>query len=143
MTVASGPADSVGMRLLMAHMSVIHATVADLGPAGVRAAHSAVIELAKAVAVRRFDDTEPLLAPPLARAAKASPIDISPIRGSLPPHRPARSARPPQSATPAGEDRQSPDWPTPILTLTGRGAGSVCRRPGSPTRSGDECTRPC
>jgi len=41
-----------------------------LGPAGVQAAHSALIELAKAVARRRFDDKEPLLAAALVQAAK-------------------------------------------------------------------------
>ncbi|MDW6056915.1 helix-turn-helix domain-containing protein [Streptomyces sp. FXJ1.4098] len=49
---------------------MIHATIADLSPAGVHAAHSALIELAKAVARRRFDDVEPLLAPALAQAAR-------------------------------------------------------------------------
>ncbi|NGO08282.1 helix-turn-helix domain-containing protein [Streptomyces sp. HC44] len=58
------------MRMLTAHSNMIHATVADLGPAGVHAAHSTLIELAKAVAVRRFDDVEPQLAPALTRAAK-------------------------------------------------------------------------
>ncbi|NGO10062.1 helix-turn-helix domain-containing protein [Streptomyces sp. HC44] len=58
------------MRMLTAHSNMIHATVAELGPAGVHAAHSTLIELAKAVAVRRFDDVEPQLAPALTRAAK-------------------------------------------------------------------------
>ncbi|NGO08278.1 helix-turn-helix domain-containing protein [Streptomyces sp. HC44] len=58
------------MRLFTAHSNMIHATVAELGPAGVHAAHSTLIELAKAVAVRRFDDVEPQLAPALTRAAK-------------------------------------------------------------------------
>ena len=68
--VLTGPADSAEMRLLTAHADMVHATVADLGPAGVHAAHSTLIELAKAVAIRRFDDAEPLLAPTLAQAAK-------------------------------------------------------------------------
>ena len=58
------------MRLLVAHANMLHTTITDLGPAGVHAAHSALIELAKAVARRRFDDVEPLLAPALAQAAK-------------------------------------------------------------------------
>ncbi|WP_328352488.1 helix-turn-helix domain-containing protein [Streptomyces sp. NBC_00445] len=66
----TGPADSPEVRLLVAHTNMVHATIADLGPAGVRAAHSALIELAKAVAVGRFDDVEPRLAPALAQAAK-------------------------------------------------------------------------
>ncbi|MFB7493265.1 AraC family transcriptional regulator [Streptomyces sp. NPDC056161] len=44
--------------------------MADLGPAGVHAAHSTLLELAKAVAGRRFDDAEPLPAPALAQVAK-------------------------------------------------------------------------
>ncbi|MFC4463810.1 helix-turn-helix domain-containing protein [Streptomyces xiangluensis] len=65
-----GLADSAEMRLLTAHTNMVHATMADLGPAGVHAAHSTLIELAKAVAVRRFDDVEPQLGPALTRAAK-------------------------------------------------------------------------
>jgi AraC family transcriptional regulator, positive regulator of tynA and feaB len=44
--------------------------LSGLGPAGVRAAHSTLIELAKAVAQGRFDDHEPRLAPALAQAAR-------------------------------------------------------------------------
>ncbi|MEU2618370.1 helix-turn-helix domain-containing protein [Streptomyces sp. NPDC007157] len=65
-----GPADSAEVRLLVAHSNMIYETVADLSPAGVQAAHSTLIELAKAVARRRFDDAEPQLAPALAQAAK-------------------------------------------------------------------------
>ena len=68
--MVSGPADSAEVRLLTAHTNMVHATMPDLAPAGVRAAHSTLIELAKAVARRRFDDAEPLLAPALAQAAK-------------------------------------------------------------------------
>ena len=39
----------------MAHSNTIHATIADLGPAGVQTVRSTLIELAKAVAKRRFD----------------------------------------------------------------------------------------
>ncbi|WP_063749752.1 helix-turn-helix domain-containing protein [Streptomyces xylophagus] len=66
----TGSADSAEMRLLTAHTNMVHATVADLGPAGLRAAHSTLIELAKAVALRQFDDVEPQLAPALTQAAK-------------------------------------------------------------------------
>ena len=65
-----GPADSAEVRLLVAHSNMIYETAADLGPAGVQAAHSTLIELAKAVARRRVDDTEPQLASALAQAAK-------------------------------------------------------------------------
>lgn len=68
--VVTGPVDSAEVRLLVAHANMIHATVPDLGPAGVQAAHSTLIELAKAVARRRFDDAEPRLAPALAQAAR-------------------------------------------------------------------------
>lgn len=68
--IITGPADSAEVRLLVAHTNMVHATIADLGPAGVHAAHSTLIELAKAVALRRFDDVEPRLAPALAQAAK-------------------------------------------------------------------------
>lgn len=66
----TGPADTAEVRLLAAHAHMVHTTVADLGPAGVHAAHSTLIELAKAVFWQRFDDAEPLLAPALAQAAK-------------------------------------------------------------------------
>ncbi|QXN88553.1 helix-turn-helix domain-containing protein [Nocardia iowensis] len=64
-------ADSAEMRLLMAHTNMVHATVADLGAVGVHAAHSALIELAKAVTTGRFDAAEPGLRPTLTQAAKA------------------------------------------------------------------------
>ncbi|MFI9402750.1 helix-turn-helix domain-containing protein [Nocardia sp. NPDC052316] len=64
-------ADSAEMRLLMAHTTMVHATVADLGPTGVHAAHGAMLELAKAVTTGRFDDVEPGLRPALIQAAKA------------------------------------------------------------------------
>ncbi|WP_194833435.1 helix-turn-helix domain-containing protein [Nocardia sp. XZ_19_369] len=63
-------ADSAEMRLLMAHTNMVHATVADLGPTGVHAAHGAMLELARAVTTGRFDDAEPGLRPALVQAAK-------------------------------------------------------------------------
>ncbi|WP_234048037.1 helix-turn-helix domain-containing protein [Streptomyces liliifuscus] len=68
--IITGSADSPEVRLLVAHTNMVHATMADLSPAGVHAAHSSLIELAKAVAQSRFDDMEPRLAPALAQAAK-------------------------------------------------------------------------
>jgi AraC-like DNA-binding protein len=68
--IITGPADSAEMRLLTAHTNMVYSTVADLAPAGVQALHSTLIELTKAVARRRFDDAEPLLAPALVQAAK-------------------------------------------------------------------------
>lgn len=66
----TGSADSAEVRLLTAHANTVEQTAPDLGQAGVEAAHSTLIELAKAVARGRFDDAEPLLAPALAQAAK-------------------------------------------------------------------------
>ncbi|MEU0506931.1 helix-turn-helix domain-containing protein [Nocardia sp. NPDC005998] len=63
-------ADSAEMRVLLAHTSTVHATVTDLGPAGVHAAHGALLELAKAVVTGGFDDAEPELEPALIEAAK-------------------------------------------------------------------------
>jgi AraC family transcriptional regulator, positive regulator of tynA and feaB len=69
-SIMTGSVDSAEVRLLTAHSNMVHATMADLSPAGVDAAHSSLIELAKAVALQRFDDVEPRLAPALAQAAK-------------------------------------------------------------------------
>lgn len=66
----AGPADTAEVRLLVAHAKMVQTTMPDLGPAGVQAAHSTLVELAKAVARRRFDDREPQLAPALVQAAK-------------------------------------------------------------------------
>jgi AraC family transcriptional regulator, positive regulator of tynA and feaB len=66
----TGPSDSAEVRLLAAHANTVELTAPDLSQAGVEAAHSTLIELAKAVARGRFDDAEPLLAPALAQAAK-------------------------------------------------------------------------
>lgn len=66
----TGPASSAEVRLLMAHANMIHKSVTSLGVAGVHAVSSSMIELAKAVALGRFDDTEPRLAPVLTQAAK-------------------------------------------------------------------------
>ncbi|MFI1918334.1 helix-turn-helix domain-containing protein [Nocardia sp. NPDC020380] len=63
-------ANSAEMRLLAAHTNMVHSTVGALGPAGLHAAHGALIELAKAVVAGRFDDTEPGLGPALVQAAK-------------------------------------------------------------------------
>ncbi|MFF9768877.1 helix-turn-helix domain-containing protein [Streptomyces sp. NPDC014636] len=85
----TGPADSAEMRLLTALTNMIHITVADLGPAGMAAAHGSLIELAKAVAKGRFDDVEPRLAPALAQAAK----DLADRRLADPELSPAMLAR--------------------------------------------------
>ncbi|MEU6442091.1 helix-turn-helix domain-containing protein [Streptomyces sp. NPDC047046] len=68
---------------------MIHSTVAELGPAGVEAAHGTLIELAKAVARGRFDDVEPRLAPALTQAAK----DLADRRLAHPELSPAMLAR--------------------------------------------------
>ncbi|MET7683278.1 helix-turn-helix domain-containing protein [Streptomyces sp. NPDC005423] len=87
--VVTGAADSAEIRLLTALTDTIHATVADLGPAGVDAAHGALIELAKAVTKGRFDDVEPRLAPALTQAAK----DLADRRLADPELSPAMLAR--------------------------------------------------
>jgi AraC-like DNA-binding protein len=66
----TGPADAAEVRLLVAHANMVQKTMPDLSPAGVQAAHSTLIELAKAVVMRQFDDVEPRLAPALAQAAR-------------------------------------------------------------------------
>jgi AraC family transcriptional regulator, positive regulator of tynA and feaB len=85
----SGPVDSAEIRLLTAHANTVEVTAPDLGQAGVEAAHSTLIELAKAVARGRFDDAEPLLAPALAQAAK----DLADSRLADPGLSPAMLAR--------------------------------------------------
>ncbi|WP_328959060.1 helix-turn-helix domain-containing protein [Kitasatospora purpeofusca] len=85
----TGSADSAEVRLLTALTDMIHATVADLGPAGVEAAQATLVELAKAVAKGRFDDVEPRLAPALAQAAK----DLADRRLADPELSPAMLAR--------------------------------------------------
>ncbi|MFJ3234722.1 helix-turn-helix domain-containing protein [Streptomyces sp. NPDC086787] len=85
----TGSADSAEIRLLTALTDMIHTTVADLGPAGVAAAHGTLIELAKAVAKGRFDDVEPRLAPALTQAAK----DLADRRLADPELSPAMLAR--------------------------------------------------
>ncbi|MBT0769868.1 helix-turn-helix domain-containing protein [Kineosporia sp. J2-2] len=66
----TGPAGTAELRLLVAHARMVRRTLSGLGPAGVEAARGTLLELARAVAGRRFDDQEPLLASPLAQAAK-------------------------------------------------------------------------
>jgi AraC-like DNA-binding protein len=66
----TGPADAAEVRLLLAHASMIRSALADLSPAGVRAARNTLVELAAAVAHRGFDDADPLLSPSLAQAAR-------------------------------------------------------------------------
>lgn len=87
--VITGPVDSAEMRLLTALTDMIHATVADLGPAGVLAAQNTLIELTKAVVKGRFDDVEPRMAPALAQAAK----DLADRRLADPELSPAMLAR--------------------------------------------------
>jgi AraC-like DNA-binding protein len=87
--IVTGPADSAEIRLLVAHANMVQNTAADLGPAGVQAAHSTVLELAKAVARGQFDDAEPGIVPALALAAK----DLADRRLADPELSPAMLAR--------------------------------------------------
>jgi AraC family transcriptional activator of tynA and feaB len=65
-----GPATAPEVRLLLAHASLLHDTIADLTVAGVTAARNALIELARGVVHQYVNDAEPLLAVALARAAR-------------------------------------------------------------------------
>jgi AraC family transcriptional regulator, positive regulator of tynA and feaB len=67
-----GSAGSPEVRVLAAHANMVSATVRDLSPAGVQGARDALVELARGVLRREFDDVEPRLAPALARAAMAA-----------------------------------------------------------------------
>ncbi|WP_433578484.1 helix-turn-helix domain-containing protein [Nocardia brasiliensis] len=84
-----GSADSAEMRLLMAHTTMVQETVTALGPAGVHAAHDALLELARAVPAGRFDDAEAEFRPALVRAAK----DLADRRLTDPDLSPAMLAR--------------------------------------------------
>lgn len=64
-----GSAGSAEARLLMAHTRTVREALGELGPAGVRAARDALVELANATLAGRYDDVEPRLVPALARAA--------------------------------------------------------------------------
>jgi AraC-like DNA-binding protein len=55
----------------MAHANMVAATLDDLEPTGVQAAHSALVELFKGVLRQALDSNEPRLAPALAQAAKS------------------------------------------------------------------------
>lgn len=65
-----GPSDSAEVRLLMAHVGMVDATLNDLTPAGMLAARNSMIELVKGVLTRGIDGAEPQLAPALAQVAK-------------------------------------------------------------------------
>ncbi|MEU0647535.1 helix-turn-helix domain-containing protein [Streptomyces umbrinus] len=65
-----GPSESAEMRLLLAHVRMIDATLDDLSPAGVHAARNALVELTMGVLAQKTDGAEPLLAPALAQAAQ-------------------------------------------------------------------------
>ncbi len=65
----AGPTGSGEMRLLTAHAAMVRETAHDLSPVGLRGARDALVELVRAALRHEFDDTEPRLAPALARAA--------------------------------------------------------------------------
>jgi AraC family transcriptional activator of tynA and feaB len=65
-----GPSDSAEVRLLMAHVGMVDATLNDLTPAGVLAARNSIVELVKGVLTRGIDAAEPRFAPALAQVAK-------------------------------------------------------------------------
>jgi AraC-like DNA-binding protein len=84
-----GPAGSAEVRLLMAHAGMVAETARDLTPTGARGARDALLELAKGVVRREFDDVEPGLAPALVRAA----MEIADNRLADPDLSPATLAR--------------------------------------------------
>ncbi|KAK1185508.1 helix-turn-helix domain-containing protein [Streptomyces sp. NBS 14/10] len=84
-----GPADLPELRLLTAYAKIVEANLDDLTAVGVRAARNSLIELVKGVLMQAFDDTEPLLAPALAQAAR----DIVDSRLTDPDLSPAALAR--------------------------------------------------
>jgi AraC-like DNA-binding protein len=66
---AAGPASTTEARVLAAHAAMVSQAAADLSPAGLLGARDALLELVRGTLTRQFDDTEPRLAPALARAA--------------------------------------------------------------------------
>lgn len=64
-----GSVDSAEVRLLMAHAGMVAQAARTLTPAGAQGARDALLELAKGIMRRGFDDVEPQLASALARAA--------------------------------------------------------------------------
>jgi AraC family transcriptional regulator, positive regulator of tynA and feaB len=80
-----GSADLAEMRLLMAHAGMIAETAHDLTPTGAQGARDALLELAKGVLRREFDDVEHRLVPALVRAAmeiaddRLADRDLSPV----------------------------------------------------------------
>ncbi|WP_405563906.1 helix-turn-helix transcriptional regulator [Streptomyces phaeochromogenes] len=65
-----GSSGSAEMRLLLAHVRMIEATLDDLSPAGVHAARNALLELTMGVLTQKTDGDEPLFTPALAQAAQ-------------------------------------------------------------------------
>ena len=67
----AGSIATAEMRLLLSHARSVQHSIADLGQPGRWAVRNTVIELARAVALGRFDQHEPDLAPALVAAARA------------------------------------------------------------------------
>lgn len=65
----TGSLASPEARVLMAHVATVGEVIDGLSAQGVGASRDALVELARGAVHRRFDDTEPALAPALARAA--------------------------------------------------------------------------
>ncbi len=68
--VSGAIGDTPEVRMLLAHAGMVRQTLSGLGEAGLRAAESALVELATGVAMGRFDDQEAELRPALVRAAQ-------------------------------------------------------------------------
>lgn len=68
-THRTGPATTAEVRMLLAHTSVVQATLDDLSSSGVHASRNALVELIRGVLHGHVDDAEPGLAGPLVHAA--------------------------------------------------------------------------
>jgi AraC family transcriptional activator of tynA and feaB len=66
---ATGPVAAAEVRLLLAHTSLVQATLGDLSDGGVQASRNALVELVRGVLHGCPDGTEPSLAGPLVHAA--------------------------------------------------------------------------
>jgi AraC family transcriptional regulator, positive regulator of tynA and feaB len=64
-----GSVESAEIRLLTAYTGMLTETALTLSPAGMQSARDALLELAKGVIRREFDDVEPQMAPTLVRTA--------------------------------------------------------------------------
>ncbi|MGI5149446.1 helix-turn-helix transcriptional regulator [Plantactinospora sp. CA-294935] len=70
-SMVTGEISAAEVRLLAAHARTVHETLPELGPVGIEAARSTLLELVRAVAAPTFSATDSTLAPVLVQAARA------------------------------------------------------------------------